>query len=445
MLLQLLRRTAWTAGAAAAALAAAASSSAAAPTTPAPPSSNADDVVAEGVTYRVYDGRTGAARTLSDVVRAALTPPPAGASGTVLLVGEAHDDAVAHAVERRLLRDVWARAAALGRPRVLCLEMFERDVQGVLDEVLGGSGAVNAASEDDADDDGLQPILLLQKQQQQQQHASGNAKPSPSAPPPSSLFREGDLLRDARPWPNYVTDYRPLVLDARSSGVRVVGANAPRRYVSVAGRFGTVALEAVVPVGSPAREWLAPLPHARASEAYARRIDGAMRGAAEAMRGGAGGGGDSGDNSNKQAGACPYVGFSVSSNFLAAQSLWDATMAWTVAQELRRASATAAGGGGGTAAANRAPPPPLVALVAGRFHIEQGLGVAEHLSAYCGSAGGAASSPPAPPRVVSVTVVQSASVSMAPEQLRREGALGLADFLVLSDGKMQPSFRSVHL
>jgi uncharacterized iron-regulated protein len=410
----------------------------------APPRAATDDAPnhapddTEGVTYRVYDGRDGSPRTLSDIVRAALAPPPPG--GAVLLLGEAHDDSIAHVVQQRLLKAVWAGAAMMDggrqprdqqqhqspRPLALCLEMFERDVQSVLDEVLGQQ---------------QQP-----RQQQPRQQQNQNQQ---------MVFSEEDLLRDARPWPNYIQDYRQLVIDARAHGARVVAANAPRRYVSVAGRLGAEALERVIPPGSPAREWLAPLPHQTASLAYARRIETAMRAAAEAMRAGredvaaAAAATKRGQQQHQQQhqgplmtptqrvsapaataaaedggkGACPYIGFSVSSSFFDAQSLWDATMAWSISRELLRA------------------PGSLVALVAGRFHVEQGLGVQEHLAHYTSREQGGAG----PPRVVSVTVVQSASIALPPEQLKREGVLGLADFLVLSDGKVPPSFRSVHL
>ena len=42
-------------------------------------------------------------------------------------------------------------------------------------------------------------------------------------------------LQDARPWPNYETDYRPMVQVAKHEGLPVICANAPRRYVSLAG------------------------------------------------------------------------------------------------------------------------------------------------------------------------------------------------------------------
>lgn len=95
-----------------------------------------------------------------------------------------------------LVRSGAQPAAAAARRVVLSLEMFERDVQHVLDEYLSGT------------------------------------------------VPERDL-RDARPWPNYVSDYRPLVEFAKSNGLSVVAANAPRRYVSIAGRRGELSAQAL--------------------------------------------------------------------------------------------------------------------------------------------------------------------------------------------------------
>ena len=39
--------------------------------------------------------------------------------------------------------------------------------------------------------------------------------------------------------------------------------------------------------------------------------------------------------SEDPAGGCPYIGFNVSTNFLDAQSLWDATMAFSIAEHLQ--------------------------------------------------------------------------------------------------------------
>jgi len=101
----------------------------------------------------------------------------------VVYLGETHYDAVAHKIQEI----VFARLAAR-RTVALSMEMFETDVQHVIDEYLVG------------------------------------------------LTREQDMLKDARPWSNY-QHYRPMVELAREAGLRVIAANAPRRYVSAAGRL----------------------------------------------------------------------------------------------------------------------------------------------------------------------------------------------------------------
>jgi hypothetical protein len=81
--------------------------------------------------------------------------------------------------------------------------------------------------------------------------------------------RAQDFERDARAWPNYATDYRPLLELARREGLAVVAANAPRRYVSLAGRQGRLALQQLP---AAAAAWLPPLPYAQPSEAYVRKV-----------------------------------------------------------------------------------------------------------------------------------------------------------------------------
>ena len=114
--------------------------------------------------------------------------------GAVLFLGETHDDAVGHALQQRILAAVAARS-----PVVLALEMFETDVQGVLNEFLAG------------------------------------------------VVTERDFLAASRPWGNYATDYRPLVEFARERGLPVVAANAPARYVRLVTRDGLGALARLSP------------------------------------------------------------------------------------------------------------------------------------------------------------------------------------------------------
>lgn len=168
-----------------------------------------------GATVRVTDG-AGRPASLAGVVGAM-------ARADVLVLGERHDDAAAHALERAL----WDAALAAGRPAVLSLEMVETDAQTVLDEYLAG------------------------------------------------LIRESDWLAASRPWSNYA-DYRPLVEAAREHGAPVVAANAPGRYVSLVAREGMGALDSL---GATALGWLPPDP-APASAPLAAAFADAMGGMA---------------------------------------------------------------------------------------------------------------------------------------------------------------------
>lgn len=127
------------------------------------------------------------------------------AQADVAFIGENHDHRSGHAFELQALDYVTAH-----RPKVvLALEMFERDVQLVVDEYLAG------------------------------------------------LVNEASFLAASRPWANYRTDYRPLVELCRERHVPVVGSNAPRRYVNLVSRRGP---EALRELSAEARRSLAPLP-----------------------------------------------------------------------------------------------------------------------------------------------------------------------------------------
>lgn len=139
----------------------------------------------------------------------------------VVFLGEVHNDPTAHALQRRLLEAAHRRHGT-DRPVALALEMFERDVQLVLDEYLAG------------------------------------------------LVRERDFLEAARPWSNYATDYRPAVEYAKAHGLPVIAANAPARYVSRVGREGLAGLDALP---EAARAFLAPLPLAPPSDPLAARFE----------------------------------------------------------------------------------------------------------------------------------------------------------------------------
>jgi len=113
----------------------------------------------------------------------------------VVFIGEQHDDPETHRAEAELL-DAIGRS---GRPVIVSLEMFERDVQPVLDDYLAGRAT------------------------------------------------EREFLARSRPWDRYASDYRPLVELARQHGWRVVAANVPRSLASAVGRRGMMALDTLQP------------------------------------------------------------------------------------------------------------------------------------------------------------------------------------------------------
>lgn len=232
-----------------------------------------------GEAFRVFTG-SGEPSTME-----AVTERAEGAE--VVFVGEGHDDPTAHAFELEILR----RLAASG-PVVLSLEMFETDVQQVLDEYL------------------------------------------------ARWISEEHLEKSGRAWKNYKTDYRPMVEFARTEKIPVVAANAPRRYVNRVSREGPASLAALPPA---ALQWLPPLPYGEAAEAYAAKFLKLMEGTRE------------------RASAEPKVN---PAHVLAAQSLWDASMAYSIAQTRMRHPAA------------------RILHVNGSFHTEERLGILHHLARY---------------------------------------------------------------
>jgi|CXWL01.1.fsa_nt_gi uncharacterized iron-regulated protein len=175
--------------------------------------------------FRVFDGK-GNPATLADILRAA------NASDAVFL-GEQHDDAVGHAVQFEIFKQIVA-ANATERKVGLTLEMFERDVQVMIDEFLNG------------------------------------------------LIPENHFMLSTRPWGNYKWDYKPLVDLAKEKKLPVIAANAPRRYVNMVSRNGREALNGL---SKDAKKWLPPLPFAEPSAAYATKFKALMGPSPEAQMG----------------------------------------------------------------------------------------------------------------------------------------------------------------
>ena len=268
--------------------------------------------------YRIYSGE-GQAAALSDVVAAMDTVE-------VVFLGEVHNDPTAHALQDTLLRRAYQQHGARldsdgNRPVALSLEMFERDVQPVVDEYLRG------------------------------------------------WITEQHFLEAARPWSTYRSDYRPLVEFAKAHRLPVLAANAPRRYVNLVSRAGADTLQSLP---AQARRWLPPLPYAEASPAYRAKWFETMQ---AAMAPSSADSADADSAANPHAApsdtsthgggpAAPHGHGAMMRNMLRAQSLWDAAMAHRLAQHLMRQ------------------PEALVLHVAGQFHVSEGTGTPEHLARY---------------------------------------------------------------
>lgn len=190
-----------------------------------PTSSPNDSLTRTEARYRIYDA-TGKAVSMEDVLRAL-------DKIEVVCVGELHDDAAGHVFEAELLKRAFTHYSGRDtthtkrRTLALSLEMFERDVQVILDEYLRG------------------------------------------------LITERHFLLSSRPWNNYQKDYRPLVEFAREHNLTVIAANAPARYVNRVSRLGPNSLKELT---SAARAWLPPLPYEAASPAYAAKFKQLMTG-----------------------------------------------------------------------------------------------------------------------------------------------------------------------
>ncbi len=122
----------------------------------------------------------------------------------IILFGELHNSAIAHWLQIELTRDLDEN-----RDLVLGAEMIERDNQDELEKYLSG----------EIDADGLDSL--------------------------------------ARLWPNYKTDYKPLVDYAKENKIKFVGTNIPRRYANLVYKNDFEVLDTL---SDEEKSWMAPLP-----------------------------------------------------------------------------------------------------------------------------------------------------------------------------------------
>lgn len=195
----------------------------------------------------------------------------------VLFYGESHNDSIAHKMQTLLFQLMFD---TYGDKATVSMEMFDREVQYIMDEYLSGK------------------------------------------------IKKKYFLKDSRKWSNY-KDYEPMVEYAKRKRLDVIAANAPFRYVSYANKGGMEGLQGLT---DRAKTAMAPLPYNVASGAYKEKL--------EKMMGGA------------------Y------SNMITGQSLWDATMAYSVYEY------------------NQNNPGSKILHLNGKFHTEEYFGIIQRLADY---------------------------------------------------------------
>jgi len=124
----------------------------------------------------------------------------------IILFGELHNNPIAHWMELEVTKDLFA---SKGENLVLGAEMFEADNQLIIDEYFKG------------------------------------------------FFKAKKFEAEAKLWPNYPTDYKPLLEFAKENNIRFIATNVPRRYASIVHKKG---LEELENLPEESKTYLPPLP-----------------------------------------------------------------------------------------------------------------------------------------------------------------------------------------
>ncbi|MGB4399414.1 MAG: ChaN family lipoprotein [Daejeonella sp.] len=160
--------------------------------------------------YKIYDTRKKQLASLQDIINDA-------GKADVLFFGEEHNDSIGHLLEKEILQRL--NEAYPGKV-TLSLEMFQTDVQSVLNEYLW------------------------------------------------DVIGEKNFITEARAWKNY-KDYRPLIEYSKSNRLDVIAANTPSRYTNSVTRNGLGVLNKLP---ADARGYLPPLPIDTATGRYHKKF-----------------------------------------------------------------------------------------------------------------------------------------------------------------------------
>jgi uncharacterized iron-regulated protein len=150
------------------------------------------------IAYRLFDAK-GKAISYKNMLEKA-------AKADVILFGEYHNNPINHWLQYELTKDIYN---LYNQKIILGAEMFEADNQQVLSDYVSGK------------------------------------------------IDEKEFKEKCRLWPNYTTDYKPLVEFAKKHQLPFIATNVPRKYASLLFKQGE---EALLQISDEEKQWMAPLP-----------------------------------------------------------------------------------------------------------------------------------------------------------------------------------------
>ncbi len=281
--------------------------------------------------YKIYSVKSGKEATLNDIAEDMK-------NHDVLFFGEEHNDSIAHYLQNKMFEMLYQKFT---NNITLSMEMFDRDVQTVMNEYLKG------------------------------------------------FIREKNFTKDARVWSNY-KDYKPMVEFAKNNKLDIICANTPTRYTNLANRKGQKAL---MELPDESKKYFAPLPYDTASGKYYEKL---MALTAHDTTSAA-------DTTIKKMPPMP-MGF----NMIMGQSLWDATMAYSISQYLKKNKAK------------------KVMQVNGRFHSDEGLSIVTQLKKYS-------------PKIKSLIISAGTDDSFPNIDWSKHNHLG--DYIIITDPSVPKTFK----
>ncbi|RZL03038.1 MAG: hypothetical protein EOO89_28550, partial [Pedobacter sp.] len=190
----------------------------------------------------------------------------------------------------------------------------------------------------------------------------------------AGIISEKNFLKEARVWNNY-KDYKPLVEYAKANKLAVIAANAATRYSNAVTMKG---LEILKGLNKESLQFIAPLPVDTATGRYYDKFIETLGG-------------------HSMGGMKVYQ----------TQNFWDATMAWSVAEYLKRS------------------PKNKVIHLNGRFHTDEKLGTYAQFTRFA-------------PKATAINISCFSAADFENPNWEKYKALG--DFIIVTDPKVKRSY-----